>query len=117
VTRRAVEGGGSAAYVSTRLGAAGLAPLLGTLLDRAGVGSELPADARGRVELTIRHHDGGEYWFLTNRTDAPVGLPGLVGPGDEVLACTGAARQQPAGTVQVPARGVLVLRRPAVNAS
>jgi beta-galactosidase len=117
VTRRAVEGGGSAAYVSTRLGATGLAPLLGTLLDRAGIVSELPADARGRVELTIRQQEGVDYWFLTNRTDAPVGLTGPAGPGDEVLACTGAARQEPAGTVQVPARGVLVLRRPAARAS
>ena len=71
VTRRAV-GTGSAAYVSTRLGAAGIAPVLGDLLDRAGVASELPAEVRGRVELAVR----GDFRFLINRTDEPVEVEG-----------------------------------------
>ena len=69
VTRHAV-GDGSAAYVSTRLGPDGLAPVLADLLDRAAVRSELPAALRGRVELALR--DGVR--FLLNRTDEPVDL-------------------------------------------
>jgi beta-galactosidase len=84
ITRRAV-GTGSAAYVSTRLGPQGLAPLLGDLLERAGVRSELPPALRGRVELTVR----GDLRFLLNRTDAPIDL------GD---------------TTTLPARGVAVHR-------
>ncbi|WP_229071177.1 beta-galactosidase [Actinoplanes sp. DH11] len=71
ITRRPV-GAGSAAYVSTRLGADGLTAILPSLLEPAGVTSELPADLRGRVELAIR----GEHHFLINRTDEPVDLPG-----------------------------------------
>ena len=67
VTRHAV-GTGSAAYVSTRLGPHGIAPALTSLLDRAGVHSELPAALRGRVELTIR--DGVR--FLLRRTGEPL---------------------------------------------
>ena len=74
ITRRTV-GEGSAAYVSTRLGPDGLVTLLPALLDPAGVGSELPAGLRGRVELTVR----GDHWFLINRTDQPVGLGDLAG--------------------------------------
>jgi beta-galactosidase len=66
-------GSGSAGYVSTRLGPAGIAAVLGEFLDRAGVRSELPPDLRGRVELTVR--DG--IRFLINRTDAPVDLTSL----------------------------------------
>lgn len=78
VTRRAL-GRGSAAYVSTRLGAEGLPALLDRLLAAAGVGSELPEPARGRVELTVRTGGGNDYWFLVNRTDEPVDLAGLTG--------------------------------------
>ena len=74
VTRR-VAGAGSAAYVSTRLGPDGLAPVLGELLDRAGVRSELPEEVRGRVELAVR----GDIRFLINRTDGPVDLSGVPG--------------------------------------
>ncbi|MBL1066179.1 beta-galactosidase [Streptomyces sp. 7-21] len=102
ITRRAVPGGGSAAYVSTRLGPEGLAGVLGTLLERAGVASELPETARGRVELAVRRGaDGAAYWFLVNRTAEPVELPALDG---EVL--TG-----PALPGVLPPRGVAVLRR------
>ncbi|HWS36753.1 MAG TPA: beta-galactosidase [Actinoplanes sp.] len=85
VTRRTV-GTGSASYVSTRLGAAGLGALLPALIGAAGVSSELPAELAGRVELTIR----GDHWFLINRTDAAVeldslGLPALEPRGVRVL--------------------------------
>ncbi|WP_433825709.1 beta-galactosidase [Actinoplanes sp. CA-015351] len=70
ITRRPV-GSGSAAYVSTRLGADGLATVLPALLAPAGVVSELPAELRGRVELAIR----GSHRFFINRTDEPIDLP------------------------------------------
>jgi len=96
ITRR-VAGAGSAAYVSTRLGPDGLAPVLRDLLDRAGLDSELPAALRGRVELAVR----GDFWFLINRTAEPVELTGLAG---EVLHGTPGLLEP---------RGVAVLRRPA----
>jgi beta-galactosidase len=74
VTRRAA-GPGSAAYVSTRLGPDGLVPVLDTLLSRAGVVSELPAELRGRVELAVR----GPVRFYINRTDLPIELTGIEG--------------------------------------
>jgi beta-galactosidase len=89
VTRRAA-GAGSASYVSTRLGPAGLTPLLAQLADAAGVHSELPEPLRGRVELAIR----GGHWFLVNRTDEPVELADLPGEpllGGEVLSPRGVA--------------------------
>ena len=96
ITRR-TAGAGSAAYVSTRLGPDGLAPVLRDLLDRAGLDSELPAELRGRVELAVR----GDFWFLINRTAEPVELTGLAG---EVLHGTPGLLEP---------RGVAVLRRPA----
>jgi beta-galactosidase len=78
VTRRTV-GGGSAAYVSTRLGREGLTGLLPQLLAPAGVGSELPDAARGVVELTVRRDADSRYLFLVNRTDGTVPLTGLSG--------------------------------------
>jgi beta-galactosidase len=84
VTRRAV-GRGSATYVSTRLGPEGLEPLLGRLLEAAGVDSELPDGLRGRLELAIRADGEREYWFLVNRTDAPVDLGELGDLGEPVL--------------------------------
>ena len=75
ITRRRV-GAGSAAYVSTRLGPDGLAPVLGALATQAGVRSELPAELRGRVELAVR----GDHRFVINRTDEPVDLAELGGP-------------------------------------
>ncbi|AGZ42050.1 beta-galactosidase [Actinoplanes friuliensis] len=93
VTRR-TAGTGSAAYVGTRLGPDGLAPVLGELLSLAGVGSELPPELRGRVELAIR----GDFRFLINRTAGPVELTGLAGE-----ALHGSA-------TLLEARGVTVLR-------
>jgi beta-galactosidase len=77
VTRRDA-GAGSAAYVSTRLGPDGIAPVLSALLSRAGVSSELPEELRGRVELAIR----GDVRFLINRTDSPVDLTAVPGAPD-----------------------------------
>jgi beta-galactosidase len=75
VTRRPATNGGSAAYVSTRLGADGLPSLLARLLAAAGVEGELPQAIRGQVELTVRADHARFYWFLVNRTDSPVVLP------------------------------------------
>jgi beta-galactosidase len=85
VTRRPV-GAGSASYVSTRLGPEGLAVLLTDLAARAGVTSELPADLRGRVELTRR----GDFQFVINRTDEPVDISAL-SPAHPVLTARGVA--------------------------
>ncbi|MCM4080245.1 beta-galactosidase [Paractinoplanes hotanensis] len=81
ITRREV-GDGSAAYVSTRLGPDGLALVLGDLLARAGVTSELPAELRGKVELAVR----GETRFVINRTDDPVDITALGGSGRTLTA-------------------------------
>ncbi|MBU2665145.1 beta-galactosidase [Actinoplanes bogorensis] len=81
ITRRAV-GDGSAAYVSTRLGPDGLAPVLADLLTRAGVSSELPEPLRGRVELAVR----GTTRFVINRTEEPVDLSPLGEPGRTLTA-------------------------------
>jgi beta-galactosidase len=73
VTRR--RGGGTATYISTRLGPAGLVPLLAELAGHAGVRSELPPNLRGSVELAVR----GRHWFLINRTNAPIDVSAVVG--------------------------------------
>ncbi|GAA3093880.1 beta-galactosidase [Streptomyces rectiviolaceus] len=106
VTRRA-SGRGSAAYVSTRLGADGLAGLLPRLLATAGVESELPAPARGRVELAVRRDAESRYLFLVNRTDDSVPLPGLT--GDLLI---GQAGDTADGGLVLPPREVAVLRQP-----
>ncbi|MFE5398317.1 beta-galactosidase [Streptomyces sp. NPDC056568] len=102
VTRRAA-GSGSAAYVSTRLGAEGLAPLLPRLLEPAGVTSELPAAVRGSVEATVRRGPGGRFLFLVNRTDGSVTVPGLT--GEVLVGATGDG-----GAVVLGPRDVAVLR-------
>jgi beta-galactosidase len=105
VTRRAV-GAGSAAYVSTRLGADGLTRLLPRLLAPAGVGSELPDGARGSVELAVRRGGGSRYLFLVNRTDTTVPLTGLA--GEFLIGGAGDG-----GAPVLAPRGVAVLRQPA----
>ncbi|MFF8974528.1 beta-galactosidase [Streptomyces sp. NPDC014995] len=105
VTRRAT-GGGSASYVSTRLGVDGLVSLLPRLLEPAGVTSELPAGLRGRVELTVRRGAAGRFLFVVNRTDDTVPVTGLHG---EVLHGSTDAD----GTLVLGPREVAVLRQPA----
>ncbi|MFF8093253.1 beta-galactosidase [Streptomyces sp. NPDC016675] len=102
VTRRAA-GSGSAAYVSTRLGAEGLASLLPRLLEPAGVTSGLPAAVRGSVEATVRRGPGGRFLFLVNRTDGSVTVPGLT--GEVLVGATGDG-----GAVVLGPRDVAVLR-------
>ncbi|HEY9521859.1 MAG TPA: beta-galactosidase, partial [Thermopolyspora sp.] len=97
-------GTGSAAYVSTRLN--GLARVVAELAEVSGVRSEMPAEARGRVELAVRAEGASEFWFLVNRGDEPVALPGVTG---EVLY--GASPE--AGELALGPRGVCVVRRPA----
>lgn len=106
ITRRQA-GMGSAAYVSTRLGAQGLSGVLSRLLASAGVSGELPPGLRGRVELAVRVGDGAEYWFVVNRTAESVDIAGL---GGELLDPADAAG---GGTRVLPPRGVAVLRHPA----
>ncbi|MEU8403464.1 beta-galactosidase [Nonomuraea sp. NPDC048892] len=104
VTRRRT-GAGSAAYVSTRLGPDGLAPVLGRLLESAGVTSELPADLAGSVELAVRTGPDADYWFLINRTDDDVTVDGVAG---EPIQAPSLAKDLTLGP-----RQVCVLRRPA----
>ncbi|MFF3504557.1 beta-galactosidase [Streptomyces sp. NPDC003247] len=109
VTRRPT-GGGSASYVSTRLGVDGLAALLPRLLEPAGVHGELPADVRGKVELTVRRAAGARFLFLVNRTDDTVEVSG---PAGDVLVGTGTGTGTAAGGVVLGPREVAVLRQPA----
>ncbi|MHC3454295.1 MULTISPECIES: beta-galactosidase [Streptomyces] len=106
VTRKAT-GAGSAAYVSTRLGVAGLTSLLPRLLAPAGVESELPAEVRGLIETTVRSGPGGRFLFLVNRTDTAVPVHGLDG---EVLLGT---TEGDGGVLVLGPRAVAVLRQPA----
>ncbi|MEV0383186.1 beta-galactosidase [Nonomuraea sp. NPDC050643] len=103
ITTRPV-GTGSASYVSTRLGPAGLGPVLARFLAASGVRSELPAAVAGAVELAVRTGDDADYWFLINRTDESVAVDGVAG---EVLhgPCL-------AADLRLGPRQVCVLRRP-----
>ncbi|MFI2510863.1 beta-galactosidase [Streptomyces sp. NPDC018972] len=105
VTRRPT-GGGSAAYVSTRLGVEGLTSLLPRLLEPAGVESELPAEVRGLVEPVVRRGAEGRFLFLVNRTDDTVPVRGL--DGEVLVGTTGAD-----GVLTLGPRAVAVLRQPA----
>jgi beta-galactosidase len=105
VTRRGT-GSGSAAYVSTRLGVAGLTALLPRLLGPAGVDSELPAAVRGLVETTVRRGADARFVFLVNRTDETVTVSGMDG---EVLLGTPDAE----GALALAPRDVAVLRQAA----
>ncbi|MFI1421588.1 beta-galactosidase [Streptomyces sp. NPDC020731] len=104
VTRRPT-GGGSAAYVSTRLGVEGLTSLLPRLLGPAGVESELPAEVRGLIEPVVRRGAEGRFLFLVNRTDDTVVVRGL--DGEVLVGTTGAD-----GALTLGPRAVAVLRQP-----
>ncbi|RNM13636.1 beta-galactosidase [Nocardioides pocheonensis] len=104
ITRRVPERG-SATYVSTRLGAGGIAPVLATVLEHAGVESELPSALRGRVELTVRADETSEYWFVINRTAEDVDLAGLADAADVLLSTAGDEE----ALRSLPGRGVAVL--------
>lgn len=97
--------GGSATYVSTRLGVDGLRPVLTAVLDGAGVTSELPEEVRGRVELAVRATGAGAFWFLVNRTAEAV----EVAVDGDVLV--GERGQGATGPLVLGPRGVAVLRR------
>ncbi|MFC8921274.1 beta-galactosidase [Cellulosimicrobium sp. NPDC057127] len=114
ITRRPVTTGagtGSAAYVSTRLGPEGLVPVLARLLDDAGVRSELPAAARGLVELAVRTNGTEDFWFLVNRTAQPVEVPDVA--GDVLLGRRLTPSGAGDGALLLDPRGVAVVRRPA----
>lgn len=102
VTRRTTESG-SATYVSTRLGADGLAVLLPRLLTPAGVAGELPEEAGGVVEQVVRRDGDSRYLFLVNHGDEAVHLPGVTG---EVLVGPAAGEE-----LVLPPREVAVLRQ------
>jgi len=104
ITRRDT-GAGSAAYVSTRLGPDGLAPLLRELLRHSGVQPELASGAPGAIQVAIRTDETHDYWFLINRTDEHHTLTGL--DGDVLHGGTDPAR------IAFPPRHVCVLRRTA----
>lgn len=103
ITRRPV-GSGTASYVATRLDPGARLRLLTDLLRHAGVSSELPYDARGRVELVVRGDETSDWLFCINRTRDVVDLSTLDG---EVVITTHPT--SPAG--HLGAAGVLVLRR------
>ncbi|MDI1465354.1 beta-galactosidase [Catellatospora sp. KI3] len=103
ITRRAV-GGGSAAYVSTRLGAAGLTAVLGGLAAAAELESDLPPAVRGKVESAVRRQEGARFAFLINRSEQPVTVAGV--PGEPLVGSRG-----PDGAVTLEPRGVAVLRQ------
>ncbi|NDL55875.1 beta-galactosidase [Phytoactinopolyspora mesophila] len=105
ITRR-TAGEGSATYVSTRLGADGLRPVLDAALGAAGISGDLADNAGGAVELVIRTTETDEFWFLINRAAHRVELSGLAGEpviGPEIAAD---------GSMALEARGVAVVRRP-----
>ena len=120
VTRRA-HGTGTATYVSTRLGPAGLRPVLTELCGRAGVVSPLPAAARGRVELVVRSGPSGRFLFLINRGDEEVAIEDLAavagGPVEIIDAPALAGSSDGASGLRLGPRGVAVARQPTTVSS
>ncbi|MFI8091568.1 beta-galactosidase [Streptomyces sp. NPDC086080] len=101
VTRHRL-GEGTAWYVSTRLGAEGLAALLGRAAGDAGI--EPRADLPRDVEVVRRAGESGTFLFAINHTAADAKVP-LDAPGTELL--TG---ERAAGRLPVPAGAVRVVR-------
>ncbi|MDT0396597.1 MULTISPECIES: beta-galactosidase [Streptomyces] len=101
VTRHRL-GEGTAWYVSTRLGAEGLATLLGRVVEDTGIDprGDLPRD----VEVVRRTGESGTFLFAINHTAADAKVP-LDTPGTELL--TG---EPAAGRLAVPAGAVRVVR-------
>ncbi|GAA4945268.1 hypothetical protein GCM10023238_09330 [Streptomyces heliomycini] len=101
VTRHRL-GEGAAWYVSTRLGAEGLAALIGRAAEDARIAprADLPRD----VEVVRRTGESGAFLFAINHTDADAEVP-LDTPGTELL--TG---ERAAGRLAVPAGAVRVVR-------
>ncbi|MGJ9425501.1 beta-galactosidase [Nesterenkonia halotolerans] len=100
ITRRE-HGSGSATYVSTKLDHAGLSAILSELVRYTGVAIETPASLLGRVEITRRTGEGGDFLFVINRTDEALDISEF---GGEALI---GANQD--STILDP-RGVAVLR-------
>ena len=103
VTRRSIDGGGAAWYLSTRLDAASTAALVSRVLDAAGVAPLVPEP--GGLEVVRRTSGTGSWLFAINHTDDP--LP-LHAGGHDLVAGADHAAGDP-----VPAHGVVVLREPA----
>ena len=101
VTRHRL-GEGTAWYVSTRLGAEGLATLLGRAAEDARIAprGDLPRD----VEVVRRTGESGTFLFAINHTATDAKVP-LETPGTELL--TG---ERAAGRIAVPAGAVRVVR-------
>ncbi|MFK4153624.1 beta-galactosidase [Streptomyces fungicidicus] len=101
VTRHRL-GEGTAWYVSTRLGAEGLATLLGRAAEDARIAprGDLPRD----VEVVRRTGESGTFLFAINHTANDAKVP-LETPGTELL--TG---ERAAGRLAVPAGAVRVVR-------
>lgn len=103
VTRRNVNTG-SATYVSTKLSSEGLASLLPTVLEKAGVLSTLSKALRGKVEQVFRADHEFRWEFLINRTDEDLSLDGS--KGQFVVATGGAVKDR------LAARGVAIYKHP-----
>ncbi|KAF3463881.1 beta-galactosidase [Streptomyces sp. Tu 3180] len=101
VTRHRL-GEGTAWYVSTRLGQAGLDALLGRAAEDAGIAPRdgLPRD----VEVVRRTGESGTFLFAINHTATDAKVP-LEAPGTELL--TG---ERAAGRLALPAGAVRVVR-------
>ena len=82
--------------------------MLDTVLAAAGVHSELPPSARGRVEHTIREDDDAEFWFLINVTDEAVAIGDIDG---DLLVSRATAGHPTVGPPMIGPRGVAVIRR------
>lgn len=114
ITRRA-SGRGTATYVSTRLGVAGLRTVLAALCRDAQVTSPLPEALRGRVELVVRVGEQDRFLFLINRGDDEVTVADLAtiagGPVEVLSAPSLAGPAAEAGDgLRLGPRQVAVLR-------
>ncbi|GAA1145453.1 beta-galactosidase [Nesterenkonia lutea] len=100
ITRRE-HGSGSAAYVSTQLDTMGRSSILRELLRHTEVVAEVPASLRGRIEITRRTGDAGDFLFIINRTDEVLDISEF--EGHDLIGAD-------QGSKTLAARGVAVLR-------